>query len=88
MYFNYHQDKDFTYCAVAVHTRDEYNYEHYIVAYFASPNCGPAIPLRPGDQLFFNPDKTHMVSSRCRNGDEVYCVSLYLKPGLFLLNDN
>ena len=31
-----HQDKDFAYCAVTVHTTDEYNYEHDIVAYFAA----------------------------------------------------
>ena len=88
VHLNCHQDKDFTYCAVTVHTRDEYNYEHDIVAYFAFPNLGLAIPLRPGDQLFFNPDEPHMVSSRCRNSDEVYCVSFYLKSSLFGLNDH
>ena len=38
VYLNFHQDKDFTYFALAVHTRDEYKYEHDIVAYFAFPN--------------------------------------------------
>ena len=32
VYLNCHQGKDFTYCAVAVHTKDEYKYEHDIVA--------------------------------------------------------
>ena len=88
VYLNCHQDKDFTYCAVAVNTIDEYNYEYDIFAYFSFPNLGLAIPLCPGDQLFFNPEKPHMVSSRCRNDDKVYCVSLYLKPSIFGLNDN
>ena len=32
LHLNYHQDKDFTYFSVAVHIRDEYKYEHYIIA--------------------------------------------------------
>ena len=71
VYLECHQDKDFTYCSVAVNTRDEYRYEHDIVVYFELPNLVIAIPLFPGDQIFFNPDKPHMVSSRCRNGDKV-----------------
>ena len=46
-YFECHQDKDFTYFAVAVHTRDEYRYEHDIFAYFLFPILGIAILLRP-----------------------------------------
>ena len=86
MYLNCYQYKDFPYCAVIVHNRYDYKYEHDIVAYFALPNLGLEIPLRPGDQIFFNPYKPHMVSSRCRNCNEVYCVSLYLKSSLFSLN--
>ena len=74
VYFNCHQDKGFKYCAVALHTMDEDNYEHDVVAYFAFPNLGLEIPLRPRDQLFFNSDEPRMASSRCRNVDEVYCV--------------
>ena len=69
VYLNWHRDKYFTYFSVAVHTRDEYKYEHDMVAWFSFPNLGLAIPLHPGDQLIFNPDKPHMISSRCRNAE-------------------
>ena len=52
------------------------------------PRLGISVPLRPGDVLFFNPQEQHMVSSRCDNGDDIYCVSLYLKSDNMGKNDN
>lgn len=88
VYLNSHRDKDFTYCATSIHMRDEYKMTHKIVAYFAFPKLGIAIPLRPGDVLFFNPKEEHCISSRCDNADEIYCMSLYLKSDNIGLNDN
>ena len=88
VYLNSHRDKEFTYCATSIHMRDEYKMTHKIVAYFAFPKLGIAIPLRPGDVLFFNPKEEHCISSRCDNADEVYCMSLYLKSDNIGLNDN
>jgi len=88
VYLNSHSDKDFTYCATSIHMREEYTMIHKIVAYFAFPKLGIAIPLRPGDVLFFNPKEEHCISSRCDNTDEIYCMSLYLKSDNIGLNDN
>ena len=88
VYLNSHSDKDFTYCATSIHMREEYTLTHKIVAYFAFPKLGLAIPLRPGDVLFFNPKEEHCISSRCDNKDDIYCMSLYLKSDNIGLNDN
>ena len=88
VYLNAHQDKDFTYCATSIHMRDQYQPSQRIVAYFAYTKLGIAIPLRPGDVLFFNPLEEHCISSRCCNDDDIYCLSLYLKSDNIGLNDN
>jgi hypothetical protein len=88
VYLNAHQDKDFTYCATSIHMRDQYQPSQRIVAYFAFTKLGIAIPLRPGDVLFFNPLEEHCISSRCCNDDDIYCLSLYLKSDNIGLNDN
>ena len=79
VYLNAHKDKDFTYCATSIHMRNPYQESQRTVAFFAFPNIGIAIPLRPGDVLFFNPTEEHCISSRCCNNDDIYCMSLYLK---------
>ena len=88
VYLNVHKDQDFTYCAVSIHMREEYTLSQRIVAYFTFPNLGIAIPLRPGDVLFFNPQEDHCVSSRCNNDDDIYCMSLYFKSNLIGKNNN
>ena len=89
VYLNAHSDKDFTFCAVSIHTRQEYHLMgDKILAYFVFPTMGIAVPLRQGDQLLFDPDVPHMVSSQYNNEDEIYCVSLYLKSNVLGKNDN
>ena len=85
---NCHPDKDFCTSAVTVHTRETYTENHKVVAYFCFPLIGLAVPLRPGDTLFFNPREYHCISSRCDNKDDIYCVSLYLKSACVGLNNN
>lgn len=72
----------------AVYTKDAFTIDQKIVAYFAFPRLGIAVPLRPGDILIFNPREPHCVSSRCHNSDTVYCVSLYLKSANLGGSDN
>ena len=49
-----HTDKDFTLSAISVKCRSDCHPEERILAYFAFPALGIAIPLRVGDVLFFN----------------------------------
>ena len=89
VYLNAHRDEDFTFSAVTIHLKDcEYTITDPVVAYFCFPRLGIAVPLRPGDVLFFNPQEEHCVSSRCHSEDLIYCVSLYLKSANLGLNDN
>lgn len=90
MYLCAHEDKDFTYSAVTVLTKGKgvYNENDNVMAYFNFPRLGLAIPLKPGDVLFFNPKEAHMISSRCQNEDDIYCLSFYLKSNLIGGNDN
>ena len=88
VYLNSHQDKDFTYCATLVHMRDQYQHSQRIIAYFSFSKLGIAMPLCPGEVLFFNPLEEHCISSRCCNDDDIYCISLYLKSDNIGLNDN
>jgi len=42
----------------------------------------------PGDFLMFNPRIPHCISSRCREADNVMCLSMYLKSSVIGLNNN
>ena len=88
VYLNVHDDLDFTYCATTVQMKKQYTLDDDVVAYFCFPRLGIAVPLRPGDVLFFNPNEPHCVSSRCNNSDTIYCVSLYIKSANLGLNNN
>ena len=44
--------------------------------------------LSLGDVLLFNPTEPHCVSSRCRNNEDVYCLSSYVKSAVVSGNDN
>ncbi len=81
-------DADYTYSATLVHWRGLYHDDDKILCYFAFPRLGVAIPLRPGDVLFFNPTEPHCVSSRVQNADDIYCVSLYLNSDNIGKHDN
>ena len=88
VYLNAHTDKNFTYCTTSVHMRVRYKLSQDIVAYFAFPKLGIVVPLEPGDVLFFNPKEDHYISSRCKDKDDIYCMSLYFKIDNIGLNDN
>jgi len=88
VYLNAHTDKDFTCCATSIHMHTRYSLFQEIVAYFAFPKLGIAIPLYMGDIWFFNPKENHCISSRCKVEDDIYCISLYLKTDNIGLNNN
>ena len=84
-----HTDKDFAYSAVSVQCRHECHMnKESILVYFAFPALGIAIPLKVGDVLFFNPNEPHCITSRVKEIDDLYCVSLYLKSATIGLNNN
>ena len=89
VYLRSHVDQDFTFSIVQAHIDNhDYIVNDKIVCYFAFPQIGIAVALRPGDFLIFNPQEHHSISSRCYAQDEVYCISSYLKTAVVGLNDN
>ena len=88
VYLNTHTDQGFIFGAVSIQMKQEYTNDMDTVAYFCLPRLGLAVPLRPGDILFFYPLEPHCVSSRCKNMDELYIISLYMKTANLGLNDN
>ncbi len=84
-----HIDKDFTMSFVQVHL-DEIMYQNddWIVCYFAFPQIGISVALRPGDILMFNPQELHCITLRSNENDNIYCISSYLKTQVVGLNDN
>ena len=87
-YLPVHTDKDFTSSVVMVLKGQACNDDEKEAAYFCFPKLGVAVPLRTGDVLIFNPQEPHCLSSRCEAGDELVCLSLYLKSAVVGLNDN
>merc|ERR1712127_557412 len=86
---NMHQDLgDFSWSDTSVHLSGDHRPSDRVLAYFCFPTLGIAVPLRCGDHLLFNPAVPHMVSSRSRTSDKIYCVSLYMKKNLLGGNDN
>ncbi len=82
-------DWDFTMSIVQAHIDNhDYQVDDRILCYFAFPRIGMAVALRPGDFLLFNPQEPHSISSRCKSGDKIFCISSYLKTGVVGLNDN
>jgi hypothetical protein len=84
-----HINWDFIMFIVQAHI-DNYDYQvdDRILCYFSFPKIGTAVALRPGDFLLFNPQELHSISSHCKSGDEIFCISSYLKIGVVSLNDN
>jgi len=84
-----HTDMDFTMSIVQAHIDGiDYTDNDAVICYFAFPRIGIAVALRPGDYLLFNPQEPHCISSRCKNDDEIYSMSSYLKTAVVGLNDN
>jgi len=85
-----HTDQDFTMSMsqVFVKGKPHYHLDDDVIVYFCFPTLGVAVPLRPGDYLLFNPLIPHCISSRCKQEDEIMCVSMYLKTAIVGLNDN
>ncbi len=84
-----HINQDFTMSIVQAHI-DNHNYQvdDRISCYFAFPRIETAVALRPSDFLLFNPQEPHSLSSRCKSGDKIFCISSYLKMGVVGLNDD
>ena len=87
VYLSCHIDDDFTYSCTTLLCSDE-SKKDKILAYFCFPRLGIAVPLRPGDTLFFNAREPHMISSRTNNEIDIYCLSFYLKSNVIGGNDN
>jgi hypothetical protein len=85
-----HTDADFTMSMAQIYLKKKASYEldDDVVVYFCFPTLGVAVPLRPGDYLLFNALIPHCVSSRCRQDDNIYCISMYLKTSVVGMNNN
>lgn len=84
-----HTDQDFTYSVIQAHVANmDYTLENDVVCYFCFPARGIAVPLKPGDFLLINALEYHCVSSRCRNNEDVFVLSCYLKTAVVGGNDN
>ena len=70
-YLNAHLDDDFFYSLTSMSSKfglqedvDRYGMDAKVCNYFAFPEQGIAVALRPGDKLIFNPRYHHCLSSR------------------------
>ncbi len=89
VYLRSHINWDFTMSIVQVHIDNhDYQVNDRILCYFAFPRIRMAVALRPGDFLLFNQQEPHSISSHCKSGDKIFCISSYLKMGFVGLNDN
>ncbi len=66
----------------------DYQVDDRILCYLAFARIGIAVALRSGDFLLFIPQEPHSISSRCKSGDKILCISSYLKTEVVGLNDN
>ena len=96
-YLNTHTDEDFFYSLTTVASAkglrpdiDRYSMDAPVCNYFTFAEQGIAVALRPGDMLLFNPTYQHCISSRTSiyEGEDVFCLSLYLKSAIVGKNDN
>jgi hypothetical protein len=89
VYLRSHIDWDFTMSIVQAHfDNHDYQVDDRILCYFAFPRIGTAVALWPGDFLLFDPQELLSISSHCKSGDRIFCISSYLKIGVVGLNDN
>lgn len=96
-FLNSHVDDDFFYSLTTIVSKyglrkeiDNYDMDAEVSNYFAFPEQGIAVALRPGDMLIFNPRYQHCLSSRssCYKNKDVFCLSMYLKTAVVGGNDN
>jgi hypothetical protein len=89
VYLRSHINWDYTMSIVQAHIDNhDYRVDDRILCYFAFQRIGTAVALRPGDVLLFNPQEPHSISSCCKPGDKIFCISPFLKMGAVGLNDN
>ncbi len=75
-------DRDFTMSKVKAHIGNhDYQVNDKILCYFAFPRIGTAVALWPSDFLLLIPQELHSISSRCKSGDNIYCISSYRLGG-------
>ena len=96
-YLNSHTDEDFFYSMTMItseqglrHDIDRYKMDAEVCNYFAFPEQGIAVALRPGDMLIFNPLYHHCLSpcTTSYKADDVFCLLFYLKTVVVGKNDN
>jgi hypothetical protein len=85
-----HTDVDYTMSIAQVHLKGKDKYKLYddVVVHFCFPALGVGIPLRPGVFLLFNALIAHCILSQCKQTDNIYCVSIYLKSAIVGMNNN
>ena len=90
VFLHCHTDADFTMSIARVFLKGQNTYEtdDDVIVYFCFPTLGAAVPLRPGNVLLFNALIPPCISSRCKQRDEVMCLSMYLKTACVGLNNN
>ena len=81
VFLHCHTDNNFTMSIAQVFLKghNTYGADDVVVVYFCFPTLGAAVPLCPGDFLLFNALIPHCISSRCKQSDEVMCLSMYFK---------
>jgi hypothetical protein len=96
-YLNAHTDEDFFYSVITIHSPhglrndiDRYHLHAKICNYFAFPEQGRVVGLRPGDIIIINPRYGHCLSSRTSMYEtrDVFSMSMYLKTAIVGKNDN
>ncbi len=73
-----------------VHLKGKNKYELHddVVVYFCFLTLGVAALLHPGDFMLFSTLIPHCILSQCKQTDNIYCVSMYLKSAIVGMNDN
>jgi hypothetical protein len=89
VYLRSHINQDFAMSIIQAHINNhDCQVNDRILCYFAFPRIGTTVALRPGDFQLFNPQEPHSISSHCKSGNNIFCISSYLKTGVVSLNDN
>jgi hypothetical protein len=85
-----HTDEDYTMSIAQEHLKrkDKYEYHDDIVVYFCFLTLGVAVPLRPGDFLLFNALIPQCILSQCKQTDNIYLMSTYLKSTIVGMKNN
>jgi hypothetical protein len=68
--------------------KDKYELHDDVVVYFCFLTLSVPVPLCPGGFLLFNALIPHCILSQCKQTDNIYCVSMYLKSAIVGMNNN